>query len=320
MPRILPVSRHPGVFLLVFALLVLPCDGFARDSKAENPSLSHVDHSVFDRLLRSYVDDSGLVNYRAWKSRDEETLRNYLKSLDKVRPDLLGRPEELAFWINAYNALTIQGILEFYPIQSIKDKVNRILGFNIWDDYPMAVNGKAYSLNDIEHKILRKMGEPRIHFAIVCASVGCPKLLSEAYAGVNLDRRLEDQAIHFFAQQRNFRIDRARKTVHLSSILDWFGEDFGGSDSAKLDFVSKYLSEAKDREFLRSGGLKVKYLDYDWSLNEQPQTNRASPYSDRENDHGRGRNPHWTERGGTEQRIIWRYQTYRFRFRQVSPR
>jgi hypothetical protein len=136
----------------------------------------------------------------------------------------------------------------------------------------MAVNGKVYSLNDIEHKILRKMGEPRIHFAIVCASVGCPKLLNEAYTGVNLDRRLEDQAIHFFAQQRNFRIDRARKTVHLSSILDWFGEDFGGSDSAKLDFVSKYLSKAKDREFLRSGGLKVKYLDFDWSLNEQKTT------------------------------------------------
>jgi len=264
------LSRLAGLFLLVSLLLAVPTNGVTQGSYVQESSSTAVDHSVFDRLLRSYVDDSGFVNYGAWKSRDEETLRNYLKSLYKVPADLLGRSEALAFWINAYNALTIQGILEFYPIQSIRDKVNRILGFNIWDDYPMTVNGKAYSLNDIEHKILRKMGEPRIHFAIVCASVGCPKLHSQAYTGRNLDAQLEAQAIHFFAQQRNFRIDRARKTVYLSSILDWFGEDFGGTDRAKLDFVSKYLSEAKDRDFLRSKGLKVKYLDYDWSLNEQP--------------------------------------------------
>jgi hypothetical protein len=227
---------------------------------------------VFDRLLRRYVDDDGLVNYRAWKARDEETLRNYLKSISRVNPDPLGRSEKLAFWINAYNALTLQGILEFYPVKSIKDKVNRILGYNIWDDYPMSVNGKAYSLNDIEHKILRKMGEPRIHFAIVCASVGCPKLRNEAYIGVKLDHQLEDQTIYFFGHPKNFRIDRTGKTVYLSSIFDWFGEDFGGSDREKLDFASKYLSEEQDRVLLRSREMKVKYLDFDWSLNEQQST------------------------------------------------
>ena len=270
--QILSLLRLPGLFFLVSLLLVVPTEGVAQGSYAQESSSATVDHSAFDRLLGSYVDDSGFVNYRAWKSRDEETLRNYLQSLNKVRPDLLARSEELAFWINAYNALTIQGILEFYPIQSIKDKVNRILGFNIWDDYPMTVNGKAYSLNDIEHKILRKMGEPRIHFAIVCASLGCPKLRNQAYTGRNLHAQLEDQASYFFAQRRNFWIDRGGKTVYLSSILDWFGEDFGGSNRSKLDFASKYLSEAKDREFLRSGELKVKYLDYDWALNEQKYT------------------------------------------------
>jgi hypothetical protein len=189
--------------------------------------------------------------------------------LGNVDPNRLGRSEKLAFWINAYNALTIQGILEFYPLKSVKDKVNRILGFNIWDDYPMTVNGEKYSLNDIEHKILRKMGEPRIHFAIVCASVGCPKLRSGAYTGAKLNAQLDEQTRNFFAQPRNFRIDRDRDTVSLSSILDWFGEDFGGSDRAKLSLASKYLSEEKDREFLRLEKPKVKYLDYDWSLNEQ---------------------------------------------------
>jgi hypothetical protein len=272
MRRILPVSRRPGIFVLISLLFVMPTEGVAQDLHAQGTSGPPVEHSVFDGLLKRHVDAAGLVNYKAWKGPDEEALRNYLKSIGKMDPNPLARSERLAFWINAYNALTIQGILEFYPIKSIKDKVNRILGFNIWDDYPTTVNGKAYSLNDMEHKVLRKMGEPRIHFAIVCASVGCPKLRNEAYTAVQLDQQLEDQAIYFFAQQRNFRIDRAGKTVYLSSILDWFAEDFGGSDGAKLDFSSKYLSEAKDREFLRSGDLEVKYLDYDWSLNEQKHT------------------------------------------------
>jgi hypothetical protein len=257
------------MFLLSSLLFVLPTGGVAQDARPQDPSGTPVDHSVFDQLLSRYVDDSGLVNYRKWKARDEVPLRNYLKSLGNVDPNLLGRPERLAFWINAYNALTIQGILEFYPVESIKDKVSRILGYNIWDDYPMSVGGKEYSLNDIEHEVLRKMGEPRIHFAIVCASLGCPKLRNQAYTRVNLDRQLEEQAVHFFAQQRNLRIDRAGKTVYLSSILEWFGEDFGGSDRAKLDFTSKYLTEERDKEFLRSGKAKVKYLDFDWSLNRQ---------------------------------------------------
>jgi hypothetical protein len=249
----------------------MPANGVTQGFEAYAPSGTAVDHSEFDRLLRTYVDEGGLVDYKAWKAHDEETLRNYMQSLSKVDPGRLGRSERLAFWINSYNALTIQGILEFYPVKSIKDKVSRVLGFNIWDDYPMTVYGKPYSLNDIEHNILRKMGEPRIHFAIVCASVGCPKLRNEAYTAGDLDSQLQDNARDFFARPRNFRIDKRRNTVYLSSILDWFGADFGGADGAKLDFAGKYLSKEEDKEFLRSGKPKVKYLDYDWSLNEQKQ-------------------------------------------------
>lgn len=262
----------PRVLLLFASLLllfVMPAEGVAQPPPPLERPGTAVDHSVFDRLLKEYVNETGLVNYRAWKAQDEETLRNYLKMMDKIDPDRLGRTEKIAFWINAYNALTIQGILDFYPLKSIRDKVSRIFGFNIWDDYPMTVSGRSYSLNDIEHKILRKMDEPRIHFAIVCASVGCPKLRDEAYTGAKLNAQLDDQAEHFFAQPRNFRIDRERNTVYLSSILDWFGEDFGGSRQGKLDFVSKYLSEKEDRTFLRSGEPRVKYLNYDWALNEQ---------------------------------------------------
>ena len=236
------VWRHTGIFILVTLLFGAPAAGTGQDSHAQPPSGTAVDHSVFDRLLKRYVDEDGWVNYRAWKDQDEKTLRNYLQSLGEVDPEPLERPEKLAFWINAYNALTIQGILEFYPLKSIREKVSRFVGFNIWDDYPMTVHGKAYSLNDIEHRILRKMDEPRIHFAIVCASVGCPKLRNEAYRARDLDSQLQDNAKDFFARPRNFRIDRRRNTVYLSSILDWFGEDFGGSDRAKLDSVIPFLS------------------------------------------------------------------------------
>lgn len=269
--RTLSVRKGTGMLLLTSLLFAIPTEGVSQDSPPQHRSATPVDHSVFDRLLKEYVDETGLVNYKAWKSQDEETLGNYLKSLGEIDSERLGRTEKIAFWVNAYNALTIRGILEFYPVKSIRDKVSRFLGFNIWDDYPMTVKGRSYSLNYIEHKILRKMDEPRIHFAIVCASVGCPKLRDEAYTGAKMNVQLEEQAEHFFAQPRNFRIDRERNKVYLSSILDWFGEDFGGSDREKLDFVSKYLSKEKDRDFLRSGKPKVKYLNYDWSLNEQKE-------------------------------------------------
>jgi hypothetical protein len=266
--RRLSFRYFSGILLVLTVVFAVQAEETVQDPHARDPAGNGVDHSEFDRLLGKYVDDQGFVNYRKWKKLDEETLRKYLINIDKQQVESLGGSEALAFWINVYNALTVQGILEFYPLQSIRDKASRILGFNIWDDYPVTVRGKAYSLNDIEHKILRKMGEPRIHFAIVCASVGCPKLRREAYDGAKLDFQLEDQARSFFAQPRNLKIDRRTDTVYLSRILDWFGEDFGGSDRAKLDYVSRYVAEERDRAYLREGGPRVKYLEYDWTLNE----------------------------------------------------
>jgi hypothetical protein len=228
-----------------------------------------VDHSAYDALLRKHVDGDGMVDYKRWKAEDEKALRDYVAALGGTDPAKLGRDERLAFWINAYNALTIQGILEFYPLKSIKDKVSYFFGFNIWEDYPMVVSGKKYSLGDIEHKILRKMDEPRIHFAIVCASKGCPRLLNEAYTGERLDAQLEGNARDFFARLRNFRIDRRARTIWLSSIFDWFSEDFGGSARSKLDWAKKHVAAKDDRAYLDAAGLRIKYLDYDWKLNEQ---------------------------------------------------
>ena len=118
------------------------------------------------------------------------------------------------------------------------------------NDVRIEVEGKERSLNAIEHEILRKMGEPRIHFAIVCASLGCPKLRNEAYTGARLEAQLDENARDFFRDPQKLRIDVARGEVHLSSILKWFGADFGGTDRSKLDFASRYVALDAERAFL----------------------------------------------------------------------
>ena len=119
----------------------------------------------------------------------------------------------------------------------------------------------------MEHQVLRKLGDHRIHFAIVCASIGCPRLLNEAYVAERLDEQLDTNARDFFAQAQNFRVDDDR--VYLSSILDWFAEDFGADRQAQLRSVSKYIDDAATKRVLTSGRARVSYLSYDWNINEQ---------------------------------------------------
>ncbi|HEX9638630.1 MAG TPA: DUF547 domain-containing protein [Acidobacteriota bacterium] len=245
--------------------------GHATFASAPAAAQSRVDHSAYDQLLERYVDQRGLVDYRGWKARDSAALKRYLEALSRVDPERLAdRKEKLAYWINLYNALTIDAMLHFYPLQSIKDKVSHLFGYNVWDDYKIAVGGRELSLNQIEHQILRKMDEPRIHFALVCAAMSCPRLLNEAYTGAELERQLERNSRHFFGAPDHLRVDRASKSVWLSPILDWYGEDFGPDDASLLEWVAGYAPEAA-RDFLRQNGdLEIRYLDYDWNLNQQP--------------------------------------------------
>ncbi|QDT45047.1 hypothetical protein Pan241w_51640 [Gimesia alba] len=235
-------------------------------------SMSQVDHSTFDRLLKKYVDTKGMVNYEAWKASqtDRRALQNYLKLLSRANPRATApKQARLAFWINAYNAVTLEGIMQVYPTTSIRNHTAKVFGYNIWDDLPLNVGGKNYSLNQIEHEILRKMNEPRIHFAIVCASIGCPKLRNEAYTTEKVDAQLTANAIDFFQQKKHFQIKPTQRTVHLSSILDWFATDFGSTQSEQLHYIAKFAPEAS-RSFLITPNVTVKYLDYNWGLNHQP--------------------------------------------------
>ena len=236
---------------------------------AEPQGGDRVDHSVYDGLLKKYVDDRGMIDYRTWKARDVGTLDGYLDMLKGVDPDgLRDRNEVFAFWINAYNALTIRGMLHFYPTSSIRDHVS-LLGYSIWKDYKINVRGTEYSLDDIEHEILRKMDEPLVHFALVCASIGCPPLMTEAFTAEHLDRQLRQNTLVFFADPSKFRADPGNQTVWLSPIMDWYKDDFGKNRRARLDFIAPYVPDDAARALLRRKDVAVDYLHYDWGINEQ---------------------------------------------------
>ncbi|MHC4154398.1 MAG: DUF547 domain-containing protein, partial [Planctomycetota bacterium] len=198
---------------------------------------------------------------------------------------------QIAFWLNAYNGLTLKIIIDNYPIKSSffrsrvypKNSIRQIAG--VWDKITFPVMGRDLTLGQIEHEILRKKyDEPRIHVAMVCAAMSCPPLRNEPYTGQKLDEQLADQSRRFFTNPASFRADREKKVLYLSPILKWFAEDFinkhapkknigrhNRKTSAVLNFIAAYLPKS-EADFVLKGNYKVKYLKYDWSLNEQKPT------------------------------------------------
>jgi len=218
--------------------------------------------------LRKYVDSNGHVSYRKWKDSDLLELDKLVGLLAHLDVGTLNDKEAMCFYINLYNFLTVRAILEFYPLKSIKDYVSPI-GFNIWKNVFIKLHNREISLDQIEHEILRKMGEPRIHFAIVCASIGCPKMHNEAFTPERLEEQLVMQARHFFDQEQNLEFDLEKNELQLSSIIKWFSGDFGRDEIAMLETLDGYLSpelKAKLKQPL-SDFESVSYLDYDWNLN-----------------------------------------------------
>jgi hypothetical protein len=208
-------------------------------------------HHRWDGMLKKFVSPSGQVNYKEWV-KEQENIENYLFTLAQFPPtERTSAAAQLAYWINAYNALTVQLILKHYPVKSIKDIDNP------WDTACFTVKGKEYTLGAIEHELLRKMGEPRIHFAINCASVSCPKLLNEAYLEKKMELQLTEATRSFLKDTSKNVI--TQKQLKLSRIFLWFGKDFG-SKSERLDFIAKAVG-------LPLESPKIEYLPYDWNLN-----------------------------------------------------
>ncbi len=233
------------------------------EAYSEKPGGPHVDHSRFDRVVHKYVDADGWVDYAALKA-DSSDLDAYIASLANVPFEQLGRNEKLALLINAYNAFTLRLILDHYPLESIRD----IPASKRWDARRWNIGGHVWSLNDIEHKQIRpKFREPRVHFALVCAAIGCPKLRNEAYDPARLDAQLEDQSRYVHTHDRWFRFDAKKNVVYLTKLYQWYGNDFKQVAGSVLDFAARYsrpLAEA-----LKTGHKpKIRWLKYDWTLND----------------------------------------------------
>lgn len=269
--------RLPAVAVLVVVACAAPQHVEAKEPlgrqwpAAQQESIDQVEFSQWNRLLQKYVDDDGYVNYSAWhRSRqDRQALQHVLAEFSRADPRREASTDaKLAYWINAYNAVTIAGILQEYPTSSIRNHTAKVFGYNIWKDLPLRVGNSQFTLDQMEHEVLRKMGEPRIHFAIVCASISCPRLRNEAYEPKTVRRQLHLNSVDFFSRSQNFRFDRRQRTIWLSSILDWFGDDFGNSRSRMLQTIRPYLPEAA-RPLADSPQTTVQFLDYNWNLNDQ---------------------------------------------------
>jgi Protein of unknown function, DUF547 len=229
------------------------------------------DHSLFDALLRKHVA-AGLVDYNAFKKSRE--FPAYLE------PASLSAPERLAFWINTYNAYTIQAILlhgERGSIRNISESGFAIGGGGPWREKLVRAGGQVYHLDNVEHDIIRKQfAEPRIHFALVCAALGCPPLRSEAYTGARLEDQLADQARIFLRESpAKNRVEVAEGVVYGSPILvEWYREDFGGTPEAIGKYLAGFYPEGPEKSLLLKGAFKLVATDYDWTLNSREQARR----------------------------------------------
>ena len=228
-----------------------------------------IDLRIWDELLQRYVDDLGRVNYRRWKAEGADVLRVWLESLADVDlADFTDADARLALWLNAYNAIAISQVLEVYPIASIRPKVLGIPNWLSFLDFftrsNSIIGGKKYSLNQIEHAILRpEFAEPRIHFALVCASVGCPLLRRGAYFPESVRTQLEADASRFIHNPDKVRYDAQKKTLYLSKIFKWYGEDFVKAAGSVAEYVGGYLGP----EAAVGDGWAIVFLPYDWNLN-----------------------------------------------------
>jgi len=212
-------------------------------------------HKIWDVLLKKNVDEKGFVDYNGFLN-DREQLSDYLKYLSENIPnDSWTIQEQLAYYINLYNALTVNLILENYPVESIKDI------HKPWDHKVIKLGENEYTLGDIEHAILRKMNEPRIHFAINCASYSCPNLLNEAYTASKLENQLETATTSFINGNKN---EISIRNTKLSKIFKWYKKDFKVSgESNVIQFINQYSNVKIETD------ATIDYLDYNWNLNEK---------------------------------------------------
>ncbi len=256
-------------------IMVLAVLGFAAALSAQPFS-----HAAFDEILQARVDSSGLVDYTGLKA-DPAPLAAYVDSLGAISPHshparFPTRQHELAYWINAYNAFVLWGVVEAYPVDSVKD-IGFLNGF--FNRHDFRAGGKDMTLNHIENEIIRPVyQDARIHFAVNCGAISCPSLAPHAYYGDRLDAQLQQAMVHFANDSKHVRLD-AKGRLHLSKILEWYGGDFiewfpadrlpATGKPTLVDYLLPHLPDDIAAQLRQQPDTPLLYNDYDWALNEQ---------------------------------------------------
>jgi hypothetical protein len=244
---------------------------WARWQAHDRESRATIDHGAWDRFLKRYVvageQGMNLVDYRGVTAIDRESLGGYIALLAAVRISRFNRTEQLAYWINLYNALTVKVVLDRYPVETIRDIdiSPGLFADGPWGRKLVTVEGEEISLNDIEHRILRPAWrDNRVHYAVNCASIGCPNLRRMAFTGATVDGMLTQAARDYVNSPRGVSIRDGIVTV--SKIYDWFYEDFGGSDKDVLNHLMQYAEPHLRRRLAQIG--EIHDVAYDWRLND----------------------------------------------------
>lgn len=282
-------SRSAAAALLLLAASAGCSTRIVTPGDISAPPAGVFSHELFDRVLARSVDDRGGVDYTALQL-DHDELDAYFRLVERYSPDRTpelfpSEPDRLAYWINAYNAATIETVLHYYPINSVLDVKKPALAFflprtaGFFYFQKVRLGGEETSLYKLENDIIRKrFAEPRIHFALNCGSASCPDLPRRAFTADALDDELEREARKFVSQPRNLRIDHEAKTVYLSAIFDWYRDDFeswyrersGDPSGGLLDYVSLYAGAKTAAELEEvADSYDIAFIPYDWALNDQ---------------------------------------------------
>ena len=266
------VRNFAAVLLLSFSVSALAAPGadaweiwIASDDQATKTVAHDKWQTILDKYLVDETDDGvNLFAYGKVSDADKKLLKGYLSELTAQDPRSLNKNEQMAYWINMYNALTIDVVLDEYPVSSIRKIRFLTSPFGPWDKSLIEIAGEDLTLNDIEHRILRPIWQdPRIHFAVNCASIGCPNLQGVAFTSDNLEELLDKGALEFINHDRG--VTRNADKLKLSSIFDWYGGDFGDNVDEIVEYLGDFISD--ERQELLEDYQSVSY-DYDWSLNE----------------------------------------------------
>jgi hypothetical protein len=267
------------VLAMIVSTLIAAAPAFAAPKsepwprwQANDPSSTvSVDHGPWSRFLAKYVSEGkpgevSTVAYARVTAADKQNVGDYIGSLERTRVSQLNRDEQFAYWVNLYNAGTVRLILDRYPVKSIRDiKLGGLFPSGPWDAKLLTVEGEPLSLNDIEHRILRPIWkDPRIHYAVNCASYSCPNLQATAFTAKNSGALLDQSARSYVNAARG--VDFSSGTLVLSSIYSWYADDFGSSQAELLAHLRRYAAPALAE---RLAGYRGKITSgYDWALNE----------------------------------------------------